>query len=71
MKGELKIALSRRERQVEDLLIQGKSHKEIAYLLGRSQFTIETQYESIFRKRGVHSLGELILAVCHVVRKRD
>ncbi len=58
--------LSLREREVMQLLAEGKSNKEIAGLLGVSLHTIETHRSNIFEKLNLHSLPELIL---YAVRK--
>ncbi len=58
--------LSLREREVLQLLAEGKSNKEIAALLKISTHTIETHRSNIFEKLNLHSLPELIL---YAVRK--
>lgn len=52
-------ALTAAEQRVYDQLIAGRSLKEIAAALGRSERTIDTHKRAIFAKRGVHKLGEL------------
>lgn len=54
-------ALSDREREVMQLLAEGKSNKEVAVALGISLRTVETHRAAIFRKRGFHSISELVL----------
>jgi len=51
-----------RELEVEDLLCRGYSHENIAAILGRSVSTISGHSTSLYRKRGVHSQIELLLA---------
>ncbi len=51
---------STREREVLELLGQGKTSKEIAVLLTLSIPTIASHRRSICRKLGVHSTAELI-----------
>lgn len=53
-------ALTAREREVVQLLAEGKSHKEIAALLAISIRTVETHRANVMHKLGLHSLGELI-----------
>ncbi len=53
--------LSLREREVFQLLAEGKVNKEIANLLKLSLHTIETHRSNIFDKLNLHSLPELIL----------
>lgn len=54
-------SLSRRERDVVDLLLQGKSNKQIALALGVSERTIEFHFKNIYDKMQVASRVELIL----------
>ena len=58
MRGNI---LSRRERQVVQLLSRGKSNKEAADMLGISVRTVETHRANIMAKLEVHSVGELVL----------
>ena len=51
--------LSNRERQVMDLVLQGKTSKEIADLLFVSKSTIDTHRKNILKKTGVTSFQEL------------
>lgn len=53
-------ALTPREREVLQLLAEGKSSKEIASKLGSSPSTVETQRANIMRKLGLHSVAELV-----------
>jgi len=52
--------LSKRERQVFDLIVQGFMSENIAANLGLSLRTVETHRAHINRKLGVSSTGELI-----------
>jgi DNA-binding NarL/FixJ family response regulator len=56
-----KETLTPRERQVTQLLAEGKSTKEVAALLNLSVKTAETHRSNIMGKLGVHSLSELVL----------
>jgi DNA-binding NarL/FixJ family response regulator len=51
--------LTRREGQVAQLAIQGKSNKRVARELCISEHTIEDHLKAIFNKVGVSSRGEL------------
>lgn len=51
--------LSRREREVLQLIADGKNTKEIAFTLGVSAKTVEVQRSSIMRKLDLHSIAEL------------
>ncbi|MBN1341899.1 MAG: response regulator transcription factor [Phycisphaerae bacterium] len=52
-------ALSPREREVLQLLAEGKTSREIAAALSRSVKTVETQRREIMRKLDIHSVAEL------------
>jgi DNA-binding NarL/FixJ family response regulator len=52
--------LSAREREVIQLLAEGKSNKQIATLLNLSLKTVQTHRANIMRKLNLHSLGQLI-----------
>jgi DNA-binding NarL/FixJ family response regulator len=58
--------LTTREREVLQLLAEGKAVKEVASILGLSLYTIETHRNNIFQKLDLHSVAELIL---YAVRK--
>lgn len=53
-------ALSAREREIVQLLAEGKSNKEVATVLGISVKTAETHRSNIMRKGGFGSLAELV-----------
>jgi DNA-binding NarL/FixJ family response regulator len=53
-------ALSAREREIVQLLAEGKSNKEVATALGISVKTAETHRSNIMRKSGFGSLAELV-----------
>jgi FixJ family two-component response regulator len=52
-------ALTRREHQVFELVVQGKINKQIAHLLGASERTIKAHRHKVMEKMGVQSLAEL------------
>lgn len=54
-------ALTPRERQVVQLLAEGKSTKEVAVHLDLSVKTAETHRSNIMRKLKLHSVSELVL----------
>jgi two-component system response regulator NreC len=58
--------LSRREKEILQVLASGKTNREIADLLFISITTVETHRNNIFQKLSLHSLAELIL---YAVRK--
>lgn len=49
-----------REREIIQLLAEGKSNKEVASALGISVKTAETHRAAVMRKLGLHSIGELV-----------
>jgi RNA polymerase sigma factor (sigma-70 family) len=58
--------LSPREREVLQLIAEGKSNKEVANLLKLSLYTVETHRSNILQKLNLHSVPDLIL---YAVRK--
>jgi DNA-binding NarL/FixJ family response regulator len=52
-------ALTAREREVADLVIQGRSNKEVAGVLFLSEKTVEHHLSKIYAKLGVRSRAEL------------
>lgn len=52
--------LTSREREIVQLLAEGKSSKEVASVLGISVKTAETHRANIMRKLQVHSVSELV-----------
>ena len=52
--------LTSREREIVQLLSEGKSNKEVAVVLGISSRTVETHRANIMRKLGVESLSDLV-----------
>jgi DNA-binding NarL/FixJ family response regulator len=53
--------LTFREKEVMQLLAEGKSNKDIASALDVSLSTIESHRHSIFQKLNVHAIAELVL----------
>jgi len=58
--------LTPREREILQLVAEGKSNKEVANLLNLSLYTVETHRGHILQKLNLHSVPELIL---YAVRK--
>jgi len=56
-----KDVLTSREREVVQLLAEGKSTKEVAVALGLSVKTAETHRSNLMRKLGIHSVSQLVL----------
>jgi DNA-binding NarL/FixJ family response regulator len=58
--------LTTREREILQLIAEGRTNKEIANLLNLSLYTVETHRTHILQKLNLHSVPELIL---YAVRK--
>jgi two-component system, NarL family, response regulator NreC len=58
--------LTEREREVLQLLAEGKSNKEAATVLNLSPHTIETHRTNLMQKLGLHNTAEIVL---YAVRK--
>ncbi len=53
--------LTPREREILQVLAEGKSSKDIAKLLDLSTYTVDTHKANIMQKLSLHSMAELIL----------
>jgi DNA-binding NarL/FixJ family response regulator len=64
--------LSMREREVTQLVAEGKSCKEIALLLNLSTKTVQTHRSNIMRKLSLYSLHDLIIYAIqnHIIQVR-
>ena len=58
--------LTSREREILQLIAEGKSNKDIARMLNLSLYTVETHRSNILSKLNLHTVPELIL---YAVRK--
>ncbi len=58
--------LTPREREILQLVAEGKSNKDVANLLNLSVYTVETHRAHILQKLGLHTVPDLIL---YAVRK--
>lgn len=58
--------LTDREREVLQLLAEGKSNKEAATILNLSPYTVETHRQNLMQKLGLHNTAEIVL---YAVRK--
>lgn len=58
--------LTNREREIFQLVAEGKANKEIAVLLNLSPYTVDTHRTRILQKLNLHSIPELVL---YAVRK--
>jgi DNA-binding NarL/FixJ family response regulator len=59
--------LTNREREILQLLAEGRTNKDVANMLYLSLYTVETHRTHILQKLNLHSVPELIL---YAVRKR-
>jgi FixJ family two-component response regulator len=55
-------SLTRRERQVFDLIVRGKINKQIAYELGTTERTVKAHRHQVMTKMQVLSFAELVSA---------
>ena len=58
--------LTEREREVLQLLAEGKSNKEAAAVMNLSPYTVETHRANLMQKIGLHNIAEIVL---YAVRK--
>jgi RNA polymerase sigma factor (sigma-70 family) len=54
-------SLSEREREIFQLIAEGKANKEIAVILSISPSTVETHRARIMEKLDLHSAAEIVL----------
>jgi DNA-binding NarL/FixJ family response regulator len=59
--------LTDREKEVLQLLAEGKTNKEVATLLNLSPYTVETHRTNLMQKVGLHNTAEIVL---YAVRKK-
>lgn len=59
--------LTEREKEILQLLAEGKSNKEVATILNLSPYTVETHRTHIMQKLDLHSSAEIVL---YAVRKK-
>jgi two-component system response regulator NreC len=59
--------LTAREKEVLQLLAEGKTNKEVAVLLDVSPYTVESHRTNLMQKLGIHNTAEIVL---YAVRKR-
>jgi two-component system, NarL family, response regulator NreC len=59
--------LTEREKEILQLLAEGKSNKDVASILNLSTYTVETHRTHILQKLNLHSSAEIVL---YAVRKK-
>ena len=62
------LTLSARQRQLLDLLIEGKSNKEIADELKIESGTVKQHLFVLFRKLGVNSRAKAVIAASQIMK---
>ena len=58
-----KLSLTQREQEVLDLLMQGKSNREIAAILAITHHTVKAHISAILKKTGTKTRVEAIIHV--------
>ncbi len=53
--------LTNRERQILELIVQARSNKEVAYMLGISVNTVNVHRTNLMKTLGLHSTAEIVL----------
>jgi DNA-binding CsgD family transcriptional regulator len=53
--------LTRREREILDLLLQGMTNRQIAHAIGIGEETVKKHLYHVYRKLGLHSRSQLII----------
>ncbi len=59
--------LTDREKEILQLLAEGKSNKDVANMLGLSLYTVETHRNNLMQKLNLHNTAEIVL---YAVRKK-
>jgi DNA-binding NarL/FixJ family response regulator len=57
--------LTDREKEILQLLAEGKSNKEVAALLNISVYTVETHRANLMQRLNLHSTAEIVLYAVH------
>jgi DNA-binding NarL/FixJ family response regulator len=59
-KSALRLSLSQRELQILELIVEGKSNKEIAETIYLSLDTVKSHMKNVYQKLGVHSRSQAV-----------
>ncbi len=65
------VLFSEREKEVTELLLQGKSNKQITLALGISASTVEYHLKNVYKKLQVNSKTEAVLLLGKSTVERD
>jgi len=68
--GEEAPSLTTRELEVLQLIVNGKSNKEIATVLGLSVNTVSVHRANIMQTLGIHNTAEMVV-YCHSQGSRE
>lgn len=65
-KYPLQSYLTKREKQILDLLLEGKSNEEIAKLLNIARCTVSTHIQNVYQKFNIHDNRSCVTATKRV-----
>ena len=65
----IQMKLTKREKEIVDVLAEGRSNKEIARRLGITEGTVKVHLHHIFEKLGIFRRTALIVFICSMERK--
>jgi len=63
-------SISRREREIAELILQGKSNKEIEHRLFISLHTVKNHIYNLYQKLGINSRGQLVNVILEAQRQQ-
>jgi DNA-binding NarL/FixJ family response regulator len=66
-----RLRLSRRQRQITELIVRAKKDKQIAAALGMNEWTLRSHITRVFNRLGIADRVELVVLVFGMVRKLE